>query len=137
VQHGCAVGFFASFIFVQFQFKIKMKKIFFTAVCAVLLQCIGFAQNKKTETVSFWVAGVCGRCETVIESTLDTRGVVSADYDLEKEMLTITYKPDKITLEQIHAMLNEVGYDTAASKCTDEQYARVHHCCKYREMQKH
>lgn len=114
-----------------------MKKIFFTVVCAVLLQCIGFAQNKKTETVSFWVAGVCGRCETVIESTLDTRGVVSADYDLEKEMLTITYKSDKITLAQIHAMLNEVGYDTAASKCTDEQYARIHHCCRYREMEKH
>jgi periplasmic mercuric ion binding protein len=96
-----------------------------------------FGQSKKTETTSFWVAGICGRCESTIESTLDTKGVISADYDLEKELLVITYKPTKISLEQIHTLLNEVGYDTATSKCTDEQYARVHHCCKYREQSKH
>jgi copper chaperone CopZ len=114
-----------------------MKKLLCIAICVVMVQQLVLAQSSKTETTSFWVAGVCGRCETTIESAMDTKGVVSADYDLDKELLTITYKPAKITLDNIHHMLNEVGYDTDKSKCSDEQYARVHHCCKYRELSKH
>lgn len=114
-----------------------MKKFLILAIGIVLLQNLVFAQTKKVETTSFWVAGVCGRCESVIESTLDTKGIVSADYDLEKETLTITYKPGKISIEEVHRLLNEAGYDTATSKCSDEQYTRVHHCCRYREMEKH
>ncbi|MEN9639880.1 MAG: hypothetical protein RLZZ262_1749 [Bacteroidota bacterium] len=114
-----------------------MKKYLIITISVMLIQSLGFSQSKKVETTTFWVAGVCGRCESVIESTLDTRGVLSVDYDLDKNVLTITYKPGKITLEQIHHLLNEAGYDTEASKCTDEQYARVHKCCKYREMEKH
>ena len=114
-----------------------MKKIFFlTILFAMAFQCIS-AQSKKAETTAFWVAGICGRCESSIESAMDTKGVISADYDLDKEILTITYKPAKITLEQIHQLLNEIGYDTAKSKCTEEQYGRVHGCCKYREQSKH
>jgi len=114
-----------------------MKKIFFlTILFAMAFQCIS-AQAKKTETTAFWVAGICGRCESTIESAMDTKGVISADYDLDKEILTITYKPAKITLEQIHQLLNEIGYDTEKSKCTEEQYGRVHGCCKYREQSKH
>jgi hypothetical protein len=52
-------------------------------------------------------------------------------------MLTVTYKPKKITEIQIHGILNEAGYDTEKSTCSDEQYARVHGCCKYRELEKH
>ena len=76
-------------------------------------------------------------CEKAIETAMDTKGVLKADFDLSKNQLTITYKPSKISEAQIHSLLNEAGYDTEKSTCSKEQYARVHGCCKYRELEKH
>ncbi len=110
--------------------------------CVILLAVVTMAftpeqKKPKTITTSFWVAGVCGLCEATIEKAMDTKGVVATDYILETNTLTVTYKPSKISEEQIHALLNDAGYDTAKSKCTEEQYARTHSCCKYRELEKH
>jgi copper chaperone CopZ len=111
-------------------------KSFFLAI--LLTSVFGAsAQDKKTVTAKFWVAGICGRCEQTIEKTMDTKGVVSADYDLESNMLTVTYNTKKINEEQLHQLLNEAGYDTEKSTCSEEQYGRVHSCCKYREQEKH
>jgi copper chaperone CopZ len=103
----------------------------------LLYSSLVIAQKDKPVTTTFWVAGVCGRCESTIEKALDTKGIITADYDLKAHQLTVTYKPAKIKEEQIHHILNEAGYDTAASTCTDEQYSRTHECCKYREMTDH
>lgn len=116
--------------------NISFKKIFLTCSLAVI-SILSFSQNKKVETTTFWVAGVCGMCEETIEKAMDTKGIVNADYTLESNKLTVTYKPKKISLDRIHHLLNEAGYDTEKSICTDEQYGRVHGCCKYREMDKH
>jgi len=98
-----------------------------------------FAQkpSKAPVTTTFWVAGVCGMCEQTIEQALDVKGVITADFNLASNQLTVTYKPGKITEAQLHSILNEVGYDTEKSTCTDEQYKRVHGCCMYRELEKH
>jgi copper chaperone CopZ len=109
-----------------------------TLILAIgLINNAAFAQQKKVETTTFWVAGVCGMCEETIEKTLDTKGVVQAGYVLATNQLTVTYKTKKINLDQIHHLLNEAGYDTEKSICSDEQYGRVHGCCKYRELDKH
>ncbi len=96
-----------------------------------------FAQASKTVTTTFWVAGICGLCEEVIEKTMDTKGVISADYNLEINQLTVTYKPSKVSEDHLHELLNEAGYDTEKKTCTEEQYSRVHSCCHYREEEKH
>ena len=117
-----------------------MKYAIFSLVTAMFLlqSATSFSQEtKKTETITFWVNSVCGRCEQTIERAMDTKGVLTADYNLENQMLTVTYKTKNITETKLHKLLNEVGYDTDKSKCTDEQYSRVHSCCKYREFEKH
>ncbi len=116
--------------------NISLKKIFLTCSLAVI-SILSFSQDKKVETATFWVAGVCGMCEETIEKTMDTKGILSSDYVLETNKLTVTYKPQKISLDKIHTLLNEAGYDTEKSICSDEQYSRVHGCCKYRELDKH
>mgnify|MGYP003862932125 CR=1 FL=1 len=98
---------------------------------------LGADKKEKPVTVKFHVSGVCGMCESTIEKAMDVRGVIHADYNLEAHQLEVTYKPSKITEDEIHKLLNEVGYDTEKSICTDEQYARTHHCCKYRELSDH
>jgi len=119
-----------------------MKKYIFTG----LLFCISIAafgqtpsktpktkKNKKTivET-TFQVSGVCGMCEERIENALSVKGVKLASYNLDTEMCRVIYRSDKIDEATLHRLLNEVGHDTALSKATDEQYATVHRCCKYR-----
>ena len=115
-----------------------MKKIFITLlIFSVSASAFSQKANKNPITATFWVAGVCGMCEKSIEAALDTKGIIKADFQLADNMLTVTYKPTKITEEQIHALINDAGYDTEKSTCTDAQYARVHGCCKYRELEKH
>lgn len=107
--------------------------------CALLFSLTIKAQTtgKAPITTTFWVAGVCGMCEQTIERALDVKGVITADFVLASNQLTVTYKPNKISETQIHTLLNEVGYDTEKSTCTSEQYKRVHGCCQYRELEKH
>ena len=111
--------------------------IIFTLGIALLGIQTANAQDKKVITTKFWVAGVCGMCETTIETALDTKGVLTADYDLASNMLTVTYNSKKMTEEKLHNLLNDAGYDTEKSTCSDEQYSRVHGCCQYRELEKH
>jgi copper chaperone CopZ len=106
-------------------------------VAFIVLSISAFAQKPKSVTTTFWVAGVCGLCEEVIEKTMDTKGVIAADYTLETNKLTLTYNPKKITEQQIHQLLNNAGYDTEKSTASEDQYSKVHECCKYREQDKH
>jgi len=109
-----------------------MKKLIFLLFSIIALS--SQAQKNTRETTSFWVAGVCGMCEKTIENAVDVKGVFALDYDLSAHQLTITYKPHIISLKQIHDLIHEAGYDTEAGVATDEQYNRVHGCCKYRTL---
>lgn len=114
-----------------------MKKFIFL-LFVVLASTSAFAQkSKKPVTISFRVEGICGNCEKTIESALDTKGIIAADYNLDTNTATVTYRPNKITEEEIHHIINEKGYDTDKFKATDEQYSKVHDCCRYRELEKH
>lgn len=106
---------------------------------AGLIFCLftGFVQDKNIGRAQFHVSGICAMCESTIENAVDVKGVIAADYNLETGILDITFKLNKISEEQIHQLINEAGYDTEKSKASDEQYSRVHSCCKYRETGKH
>ncbi|MDZ4751617.1 MAG: heavy-metal-associated domain-containing protein [Flavobacteriales bacterium] len=111
--------------------------ITFAQVLTLVAFCQGEAKAPKTITTQFSVASVCGQCEETIERAMDVKGVVAADYNLETKILVVTFKTNKISETKLHELINEVGYDTELSTATDEQYSKVHHCCKYRELDDH
>lgn len=90
-----------------------------------------FAQ-KKAE-ITFEVSGVCGMCEDRIEKSLDISGVIMADWDRKTKDLTVAYKINKLSETQIHQRVADAGHDTEKVKATDEVYANLHGCCKYRD----
>ena len=90
------------------------------------------AQAQKAE-LTFCVSGLCGMCENRIEAAFDQKGVVAADYNLETKQLHVVYKAKKWNEESLHKLATGVGHDTDKYKATDEQYANVHGCCKYRD----
>ncbi len=97
----------------------------------VSLGIVGFAQGKIF--TQFRVEGVCSMCEERIEAVLDVPGVVVADWDLDSKELRVVYKPKKIREEDLHALLNSVGHDTSKRRASDDEYAGIHSCCRYRE----
>ena len=90
------------------------------------------AQAQKAE-LTFGVAGLCGMCENRIEAAFDQKGIVAADYNLETKQLHVVYKAKKWDEEGLHKLATGVGHDTEKYKATDEAYANIHGCCKYRD----
>lgn len=89
--------------------------------------------HAQKESVTFRVEGICGMCEDRIEGALDVPGVVVADWDRDSKMVSVVYRSKKITEQQLHDLIHAVGHDTSAGKASDEEYAGLHGCCKYRE----
>ncbi len=108
-----------------------MKNLLFVVFALFLAPNI--SAQKKAD-VTFEVDAVCGMCETRIEQAYDVKGIVIADYDLESHKLHVVYKtkhfPDIL---DVHRLAVNVGHDTGLIKASDEAYANLHGCCKYRD----
>lgn len=108
--------------------KRKLQLLLFTLILSSLHS---FAQN-KVET-RFIVDGVCGMCKERIENTLDVKGIWVAEWNLKTHELYCVFKPDVISLEEIHKLLNDAGHDTDKSKATEKNYLAIDPCCYYRD----
>ena len=104
-------------------------------ILSIALLIVGFTLNAQKNIVvdTLWVNGLCGMCEERIEKAMDTKGVITADYDHHTKLLALVYNTKKISEDKIHALINAVGHDTEKSKAPDDVYANIHGCCKYRE----
>lgn len=89
------------------------------------------AATISDETTSFKVNGACGMCKKKIETSLRVKGVKKVNWDKATHVLTITYNPANITLDEIHHRIAAVGYDTDKVKATDEAYNKLDDCCRY------
>ncbi|MBQ0768405.1 MAG: cation transporter [Bizionia sp.] len=99
----------------------------------LLMGLTTIAQNKNAKA-TIEVDGVCGMCKDRIEKAcFKTKGVKSAIWDVKTHQLELIYNEEKTNLNEIHNNIIAVGHDTKALKASDEAYATVHPCCKYRE----
>ena len=90
------------------------------------------AQSKNAKA-TIEVDGVCLMCKDRIEkASIKTKGVKSAVWNVETHELSLIYDERKTDLIQIQEGIAAVGHDTTEIIATDEAYASVHPCCKYR-----
>ncbi len=89
-----------------------------------------FAKDMVTKT-SFKVNGNCDMCKKRIEKAAKTEGVKTAVWNVDTHMLTTTFVPGKITVEQIEQNIAKVGYDTEKYKANDAAYKQLPQCCQY------
>ncbi len=92
------------------------------------------AQDKgvvKTTTIA--VKGNCEECKKRIENAADIKGVKLAVWDEDAQAVTVTYKTDKVTLEQIEKAIAASGHDVGTVKSNDANYNKLPDCCKYRD----
>ena len=82
---------------------------------------------------TFTVLGNCGMCKDRIErAAYSVRGVRSASWNQEKQQLTVSYRPERATREQIERAIAKAGHDTENFLTHDEIHANLHHCCIYK-----
>ena len=99
----------------------------------MIMTLVSISAYAQKANLTFGVSGLCGMCENRIEAAFDQKGIVAADYDLEKKTIHVVYKAKKWNEESLHKLATGVGHDTDKYKADDEIYANIHGCCKYRE----
>lgn len=109
-----------------------MKKVI--GLLSVVL-CLSFSasaqksQNKVEAVIH--TSSQCGECKERIENLFNyQKGVIYAELDLDKNDLKIKYKKDKISLEEIKSLLNELGYDADDQKAKLENVKTLPNCCQ-------
>ncbi len=108
-----------------------MKK--YLTIAILFIGFTSFAQNKNARA-SLEVDGVCLMCKERIEkASIKTKGVKSAVWNVETHELKLLYDGRKTNLQTIQENIIAVGHDTQELTATDEAYASVHPCCKYRD----
>ena len=86
------------------------------------------------EKSSFAVQGKCSMCEDRIEKAAkNVDGVKKAKWDQESEMLTVMHTGEKKNVDKVHKAVSKAGHDTSEKMASDESYASLPGCCKYRE----
>lgn len=107
-----------------------MKKIL---LLLVLGSSVAALAQKKVE-ISFQTDGVCGMCEKRIETALlNIDGVWTADWDRESHETFVVFNPKKCSEWDLHQAIADAGHDTSKIRAKDEDYAKVHMCCRYRD----
>lgn len=116
-----------------------MKKL----VLVILFLFIGInlnAQEKpnKNRKVEIAVSGNCDMCEKRIEkAAYSVKGVKSAEWHADHQDLHLIIDETKCKLIDVEKAIAKVGHDTQDINATEEEYAKVHGCCKYRTQETH
>lgn len=88
-----------------------------------------FAQGKQEATIM--TSAECDMCKETIEKALVyTKGVKSANLDVESKKVTVVYNSKKTNLDKIKAVISKVGYDADELSADKEAYKNLPSCCK-------
>jgi len=109
-----------------------MKKYNFILSVLIFLILSNYTVAKDLVTkATFTVNGNCESCKKRIEKAAKTDGVKTAEWNEKTLLLTITFTPTKITVDQIQQHIAKSGHDTEKYKATEEDYNNLPQCCKY------
>ena len=114
-----------------------MKNLLIASIIT-LTTLAGFSQKKGKVEAKFHVEGICNMCKNRIEETVNfSKGVKSASWNKETEVLVVVYKEGKTTPQEIGEALAKAGHDNDYAKATDEDYEKISKCCRYKTQEKH
>ncbi len=96
-------------------------------------------QPKSTETThhdhkkenEFYVKGNCSSCKARIEKAAKDAGADSAEWNAEKQMVTLNFQSSKTSADKILKKIAEVGHDNEKYKSSDDVYNALPGCCLY------
>lgn len=90
----------------------------------------------KSITHSFKVEGQCGDCKERIEAALDIKGITFAEWNEETKMLTVRFNDKKITEDEIHTLISNLGYATDKLEANKAAEGKLPKCCQPKDNKK-
>ncbi len=107
-----------------------MKTKLFLLVIGLLIAATGMFAQTTTETIK--VNGECSMCKARIEkAALSVDGVLTANWSIDRHILTVKYDKSKTNSDQIQRAIAAVGHDTEKYRADDEVYNNLPSCCHY------
>ncbi len=115
----------------------NLYKILPIFILASLFSMPGKAQKKVVQD-SIKVFGNCIMCKRRIEASLfDVKGVKAVNWNVNTKNMFIAWRPDKVSIQEIHKIIAAVGHDTQKAKAPDSVYTELPFCCLYRDHDPH
>lgn len=106
----------------------------FKSLVIMIIMVLGVSQSLFASTIqtdTLKVSGNCGMCEKRIVGAVSVKGVKSAQWNMESQILTIKYDADKVTLDELEQKISKAGHDTPNYQADEKVYQSLHHCCQY------
>jgi mercuric ion binding protein len=109
-----------------------MKKIQILFFLLLGLAGSTFAQTKAQLTAVIKTPTVqCEECKGRIEKYMaHEEGIIKINVDYKKKTTTVTYLTDRTNIENIKALIANVGYDADDVTAEPDAYKRLPTCCK-------
>src|SRR5690242_12849836 len=85
-----------------------------------------FAQTSLIKEVKIKTSAQCDMCKKRIEDGLFTqKGVVSAELDVTTKTVTIKYRGNKVTEDELRTYISSLGYDADDVIANKEAYDKL------------
>lgn len=95
----------------------------------LLLISVGLFSQEKTEILK--VKGNCGMCKERIENAVKELPSARGNYDLESNILTVTFSSESTSLEAIARNIAKAGHDNDLFSAEQSVYESLPGCCLY------
>ncbi|RLJ31010.1 outer membrane receptor protein involved in Fe transport [Chryseobacterium sp. 7] len=79
----------------------------------------------------FYVRGNCASCKARIEKASKDAGANSAEWNAEKQTITLNFDPSKTSSDKILKAIADAGHDNEKYKASDAVYNGLPGCCLY------
>ncbi|MCA6066910.1 TonB-dependent receptor [Chryseobacterium sp. RG1] len=88
-------------------------------------------QHHSKKENEFYVKGNCESCKDRIEKAAKDAGADSAEWNAEKQIVTLNFDPKKTSSDKILKKIADVGHDNEKYKSKDNTYKNLPSCCLY------
>ncbi|MDG0973411.1 MAG: heavy-metal-associated domain-containing protein [Crocinitomicaceae bacterium] len=110
-----------------------MKNVLSLAVMAMLVVSCGVSNGADAQkvTAKIMTNAECGMCKDRIEGALNyEKGIVFAELDVPSKVVTVKFKNDVISLEQIRSTISKLGYNADEIKADATAQGNLPACCQ-------
>ena len=93
----------------------------------------------QTQTADIFTSAQCiGDCckERIEEEMQFTKGVTAVNLDIESQVLTVTFKTKKNSVEKIREIISGIGYDADDVEADKKAHDKLPKCCQHLDFGK-
>lgn len=109
-----------------------MKNIVLLLIAFVSFTTMAQEKKNKNARYDIEVNGNCEQCKKRIEkAAFSVAGVKSAQWHIDDHKLHLIINEEKTSIAEVKKAVAKAGHDVEDVKATNEDYEKLHTCCKY------